>query len=117
MLTYDPHPLRERQTMKLLDLYCGAGGCAVGYHRTGFTEIVGVDIVCQPRYPFQFVRADALEYLKRHGHEFDFIHASPPCQKFAATHVLSTKEHPDLIAATRWQLEMGMGYLFPLCIS
>ncbi len=25
---------------RLLDLFCGAGGCSVGYHRAGFTEIV-----------------------------------------------------------------------------
>ena len=65
---------------KLLDLFCGGGGAAVGYHRAGFDEIVGVDIVNQPRYPFQFVQADALEFVAEYGHEFDAIHASPPCQ-------------------------------------
>ncbi len=28
---------------RLLDLFCGAGGAAMGYHRAGF-DIVGVDI-------------------------------------------------------------------------
>lgn len=68
--------------MRLLDLFCGAGGAAVGYHRAGFTEIVGVDSALMKRYPFRFVRADALEYLAEHGHEFDAIHASPPCQAY-----------------------------------
>jgi DNA (cytosine-5)-methyltransferase 1 len=66
----------------LLDLFCGAGGAAVGYHRAGFDEIVGVDIRPQPRYPFTFVLGDALEYVKAHGHEYDAIHASPPCQAY-----------------------------------
>lgn len=66
-------------TMKLLDLFCGAGGSAMGYHRAGF-EVVGVDINPQKNYPFEFHQADALEYVAEHGHEFDVIHASPPCQ-------------------------------------
>lgn len=65
--------------MKLLDLFCCAGGAGMGYHRAGF-EVVGVDINPQPNYPFEFHQGDALEFLARHGHEFDAIHASPPCQ-------------------------------------
>jgi DNA (cytosine-5)-methyltransferase 1 len=66
---------------KLLDLFCGAGGASVGYHRAGF-DVVGVDL--NPKvgkhYPFEFHQGDALEYLADHGAEFDAIHASPPCQ-------------------------------------
>lgn len=54
----------------------------MGYHRAGF-EVTGVDVAEQPRYPFRFVWADALEYVAEYGHEYDVIHASPPCQ-FAA---------------------------------
>jgi len=64
--------------MRLLDLFSGAGGAAMGYHRAGF-EVVGVDHVMQPRYPFEHYVADALEFLAAHGHEFDAVHASPPC--------------------------------------
>ena len=88
--------------MKLLDLFCGAGGAAMGYYRAGFTDIVGVDIEPQPRYPFVFVQGDALEYLESHGTEFDLIHASPPCQ-FAseATPMEHRKRHTNYIPATR----------------
>lgn len=68
--------------MKLLDLFCGAGGAAMGYFRAGFTEIVGVDIKAQPRYPFEFVKADALD-VSLAG--FDAIHASPTCQQHSRT--------------------------------
>lgn len=86
--------------MRLLDLFCGAGGAAVGYHRAGFDEIVGVDTAFQKRYPFEFVQGDALEYVAEYGHEFDLIHASPPCQAFTTINVWK-RDYPDLIAETR----------------
>lgn len=87
---------------RILDLFSGAGGCAVGYSRAGF-DVVGVDNRPQPRYPFAFVQADALEYLALHGHEFDAIHASPPCQAFSrAKNIRNARgDAPDLVAATR----------------
>lgn len=71
----------------MLDLFCCAGGAGMGYHRAGF-EVVGVDIAPQPHYPFEFHQADALEYLAAHGHEFDAIHASPPCQEYSKSRFL-----------------------------
>ena len=93
--------------MRLLDLFCGAGGAAVGYHRAGFTEIVGVDNRPMPRYPFAFVQADALEYLAAHGRKFDAIHASPPCQRFTQMSArwrgrgTRADEHIDWLTPTR----------------
>lgn len=87
--------------MRLLDLFCGAGGAAMGYHRAGF-EVVGVDIKPQPRFPFEFHQGDALEFCERHGHEFDAIHASPPCQAFTSLrNSWNAKTHPNLLPQTR----------------
>ena len=89
--------------MRLLDLFCGAGGCSVGYHRAGF-DVVGVDIEPQKNYPYDFHQGDALEFLAQHGHEFDAIHASPPCQAYsvAAQHLRNAGgTYPDLLGPTR----------------
>jgi DNA (cytosine-5)-methyltransferase 1 len=83
----------------LLDLFCGAGGAAVGYQRAGFA-VVGVDIVDQPRYPFTFHQADAMTYPLE---GFDAIHASPPCQGYSALRNLPwlvDRAYPMLIAPT-----------------
>lgn len=77
----------------------------MGYSRAGFTEIVGVDIKPQPRYPFEFVQADAMEYPLD---GFDAIHASPPCQHYSIMRNLPwlrDREYPALIAPTRDRLE------------
>lgn len=93
---------------RLLDLFCGAGGAGMGYHLAGF-EVVGVDIKAQPNYPFEFHQADALQYVAKHGHEFDAIHASPPCQAhtWAAARWRNEGryEYPDLVPVTRMLLE------------
>jgi DNA (cytosine-5)-methyltransferase 1 len=96
-----------------LDLYCGGGGVAVGYARAGL-EVVGVDYKNQPDYPFEFHRADAIAFLREHGHKFDFIHASPPCQRYTHGNVAGTQaeKHPDLIGPTREAiLETGKPYV------
>ncbi len=93
--------------MKLLDLFCCAGGAGEGYRRAGF-DVTGVDIEPQPNNPHRFIQADALEYLRAHGHEFDAIHASPPCQLYsmaAQTQRNRGKIYPDLLPPTRAALQ------------
>ncbi len=85
---------------RLLDLFCGAGGCAAGYVAAGF-EVTGVDIVPQPRYPFHFIQADALEFPLD---GFDVIHASPPCQRYSVTFALWQREYADLVPLMRSRL-------------
>ncbi len=89
----------------LLDLFCGAGGASVGYHRAGF-DVIGVDIETQPRYPFEFLRLDALEALHMPSllRAVDVIHASPPCQFHSAMTECRpglAEEYPDLIGPVR----------------
>lgn len=96
----------------LLDLFCCAGGAGMGYHLAGF-EVVGVDLKPQPRYPFDFIQADVLGLDSAFLSRFDAIHASPPCQ-FATElrHAPGTKEHPNLIPATRAMLRAsGLPYI------
>jgi DNA (cytosine-5)-methyltransferase 1 len=83
---------------RLLDLFCGAGGAATGYHRAGF-DITGVDNRPQPRYPFEFIQADALTYPLG---GYDAIHASPVCLTFARVTAWrgNRDSHPDTLTPT-----------------
>lgn len=94
-----------KQALRCLDLFSGAGGAGMGYAQAGY-EVLGVDHLPQPRYPFPFVQADALEYLAgvKHG-DFDLIHASPPCQAYSVTRSIWGREYPDLVAAVRSELQ------------
>lgn len=87
----------------LLDLFCGAGGAAMGYSQAGFTRIIGVDHKKQPNYPFEFVLADAMTFPLE---GYDLIHASPPCQRWSAATAVNgtTNRHPDLIEPLRERL-------------
>lgn len=99
-----------RNRPRLLDLFCGAGGAAMGYHQAGF-EVIGVDIKPQPHYPFRFIEADALNFMVMENacsfYDFDVIHASPPCQLWAEVAQGRKGKHPDLLTPTRELLKLG----------
>lgn len=99
------HPMTVAPNgLTVLDLCCCSGGAAAGYAAAGFT-VTGVDIVARPRYPYRFVQADAIEYVAEHGHEYDLIHASWPCQWGAAiskgTNQHLRDQYDDLLPAGR----------------
>ncbi len=115
---------------RLLDLFCGAGGCSVGYSRAGFAPY-GIDNDPKPlrHYPFPYVCMDALEAMDRllrgEGLNFsngemlylkDFVafHASPPCQKWSTMTKRWNRQdgHPDLIIPSRIALKAsGLPYI------
>jgi DNA (cytosine-5)-methyltransferase 1 len=71
--------------LKLLDLFCGAGGASMGYAQAGF-EVTGIDVKHGKRYPFNYIKADVRDYLNNdYLSQFDVIAASPPCQTHSAT--------------------------------
>lgn len=117
---------------RLLDLFCGAGGCSVGYNRAGF-DVVGVDLHPQKNYPYEIIQGDAMLALgclsrgdSLNGYDlsdFDAIHASPPCQAYTSACFTDDQRsrHQDLLPATRdllimsgkpWVIENVMGAPF-----
>lgn len=105
--------------MRILDLFCGAGGATRGYQKAfPHAHVTGVDIAPQPNYVGdRFIQSDALDYAFAVA-GFDFIHASPPCQ---ARTTMSNRwrgqggvadSHFNFIDATRWRLVMaGVPYV------
>ncbi len=107
---------------RLLDLFCGAGGCSEGYRRAGFA-LYGIDNGPKPlrHYPFPYICMDALEAMDRllrgegltfsNGEtlflaDFAAFHASPPCQKWSNMTKRWARQdgHPDLIIPARISL-------------
>lgn len=97
--------------MRVLDLFCCEGGASAGYVAAGHS-VTGVDCVPRGNYPFEFIHEDALDFLGNQWRNYDFIHASPPCQGFSNTKKLNGYVHDDLIAPTRRLLqEIGKPYV------
>jgi len=96
--------------MMILDLFCGAGGASMGYHKAfPDAEIVGVDNVPQPNYPFEFIQMDVMDPDFDFDFDifsFDLIHASPPCQAYSTlSYAPGAKTYPTMVEATRALME------------
>lgn len=103
--------LTMHKKLKLLDLFCGAGGCSMGYFRAGFI-VHGIDLQEQRNYPFRFFKSDWLSFLEKNFSFYDVIHASPPCQHYSVTKSLHNWVYPDLIEKVRASLiETGKPYV------
>ena len=101
--------------MKLLDLFCGAGGASRGYINAGF-EVMGLDVLRQRYYPLDSMgyvlgdfRCFKPEWIRE---RFDAVHASPPCQAHTRLRNASKKQYKDLIPPTRELLQAtGLPYV------
>ena len=72
---------------------------AAGWHVTAVdldTAALARNPACEP------IATDALRYLRDHGHKYDAIHASFPCQRWSANGANSAADKwPDLITPGR----------------
>lgn len=99
--------------IKLLDLCCKAGGASMCYYQAAKDlriniEITGIDIEYQKNYPFNFIKCDAVEFLKSNFNFFTHIHASPPCQKYSVStskFKAKGKIYPDNLEALKKEME------------
>ncbi len=83
---------------RLLELFCGGGGSAYGYHLAGF-DVVGVDIEPQPDFPFEFIQADAMTFPLD---GYDAYHAGPPCDDHSALAVVNAAKGTGCCSRPHW---------------
>lgn len=83
-----------------LDLFCGGGGACLGMMQAGF-EVVGVDIKAHKNYPGTFIQSDVFN-LSIDLREFDFIWASPPCQRYSPSTNFLTAHMTEAEIAERY---------------
>jgi DNA (cytosine-5)-methyltransferase 1 len=85
-----------------IDFFCCQGGASKGLHDAGF-RVIGVDKDPQPRYPFEFIQADAITDFRDIVRKYrsQLVTGSPPCQAYTDAQVIQGRAHPRLIAPFR----------------
>jgi len=99
-----PKIVKVARKLHVLDLFCGAGGVSMGLYEAahGLVNITGIDIDRQPDYPFNFIQENVYKISPQYLKGFDFIWASPPCQRYSfATRKARRALHPDSIPPTK----------------
>ena len=87
--------------LKALDIFCGGGVVCIGLQQAGY-EVTGIDIDDHPNYPGTFIQDDVMNLPKDICKDYDFVWASPPCQKFSTNTPEDNRDaHPDFIPLTR----------------
>lgn len=112
-------PVTDGDPLRILDGFCCAGGAGEGYRRAGF-EVIGIDKAWQPRYPFEFHRADMMNVLRSFAaagcdaFRLAAIHISPPCQHYSdlAKRNGNADQWPDLVPECQELLDqIGLPYV------
>jgi len=93
--------------MKALDLFCGAGGLAIGFRKAGF-EVTGVDKNASAAETFEinrigdFIEADLSKVVIEQDH-YDMILGGPPCKPWAAVNLVRRGiEHHDYYLLSKY---------------
>ena len=79
--------------MRAADLCAGDGGVTRGMLAAGF-DVVGVDVTRRPDYPAPLILKDVRELRADELGPVDWLHASPPCQRFSLARAGRVKDPP-----------------------
>ena len=79
--------------MRAVDLCAGDGGVTRGMLAAGF-DVVGVDVTRRPDYPAPLILKDVRELRGDELGVVDWLHFSPPCQRFSLARAGRVKDPP-----------------------